>query len=266
MLKVFLKEASAGVTPNTWWDYSFAGHNKEATLELKEMFDGESPFDTPKPVKLIRRILETFSDNDSIVLDSFAGAGTTGHAVMEMNAADSGRRECLLIQLGSDQSGGPNIARAITQERVQRAARGFKRPNGEAVEAYLQAWNYFLLGDRFIDPHHPPATIPFTRLAPIVFWQATGESMPPQKQERAYLGTSSSGTAVFLLYNGDMEDKDPKGDNALNRETWRRIRRHVEQAKRSVVYCTGVAGVASLIREFEVKIEQMPRCLERIGE
>ena len=58
MLKAFLAEATEGLTPNTWWDYEFAGHNKEATLELKAIFEGQSPFDTPKPVKLVRRMLE----------------------------------------------------------------------------------------------------------------------------------------------------------------------------------------------------------------
>ena len=67
MLKRFLSEAQKGLTPNTWWDHSFAGHNKEATLELKALHDGRAPFDTPKPSRLIRRILQIASDPDSIV-------------------------------------------------------------------------------------------------------------------------------------------------------------------------------------------------------
>ncbi|MBW7904804.1 MAG: site-specific DNA-methyltransferase [Phycisphaerae bacterium] len=99
MLKAFLSEASEGVTPNTWWSHEFAGHNKEATLEVKALFDGASPFDTAKPVKLIKRMLETFTEPDSIVLDFFAGSGTTGHAVLEMNQQDGGSRRFILTQL-----------------------------------------------------------------------------------------------------------------------------------------------------------------------
>jgi adenine-specific DNA-methyltransferase len=99
MLKAFLSEASEGVTPNTWWSHEFAGHNKEATLEVKELFDGASPFDTAKPVKLIRRMLETFTDGESIVLDFFAGSGTTAHAVLELNHQENANRNFILIQL-----------------------------------------------------------------------------------------------------------------------------------------------------------------------
>ena len=71
MLKRFRSETQEGLTPNTWWEYRFAGHNKEATLEMKDLHEGASPFDTPKPVRLLRRVLQIATDKDSIVLDSF---------------------------------------------------------------------------------------------------------------------------------------------------------------------------------------------------
>ena len=60
MLKSYLNEKDATTTPHTWWDYGAAGHNKEATLEMKTLFDGASPFDTPQPVRLLMRLLRTF--------------------------------------------------------------------------------------------------------------------------------------------------------------------------------------------------------------
>jgi adenine-specific DNA-methyltransferase len=99
MLKAFLSEAQEGITPNTWWDYEFAGHNKEATLEMKELFDGGSPFDTAKPVKLLGRMIELFSEADSLVLDFFAGSCTTAHAVLEHNRSDGGCRRFIMIQI-----------------------------------------------------------------------------------------------------------------------------------------------------------------------
>ena len=122
MLKSFLAEASEGVTPNTWWSHDFAGHNKEATLEVKELFNGASPFDTAKPVKLVCRMLETFSESDSIVMDFFAGSGTTAQAVLEQNRQDGGHRRFVLVQLPEPtQREDRQTISDITKERVRRA-------------------------------------------------------------------------------------------------------------------------------------------------
>jgi adenine-specific DNA-methyltransferase len=132
MLKAFLSEAQKGVTPNTWWEYEFAGHNKEATLEMKELFDGGSPFDTAKPVRLVRRMVELFTDPDSLVLDFFAGSATTAHAVIEHNRSDGGSRQFIMVQLAesvdTSSETGENAKRLgletiadIGKERVRRA-------------------------------------------------------------------------------------------------------------------------------------------------
>jgi adenine-specific DNA-methyltransferase len=99
MLKAFLSEVQGGVTPNTWWSHEFAGHNKEATLETKDLFDGASPFDTAKPVKLLRRILELCTSGRDLVLDFFSGSGTTAQAVLEQNCADGSNRSFIMVQL-----------------------------------------------------------------------------------------------------------------------------------------------------------------------
>jgi adenine-specific DNA-methyltransferase len=121
MLKAFLAEVQEGLTPNTWWTHEYAGHNKEATLEVKALFDGASPFDTAKPVRLLQRLLEVFSVPDALVLDFFAGSATTGQAVVEQNREDGGNRRFILVQLpeptGRDDY--PTIA-DISRERVRR--------------------------------------------------------------------------------------------------------------------------------------------------
>ncbi|MEK7239552.1 MAG: site-specific DNA-methyltransferase [Gemmatimonadota bacterium] len=121
MLKAFLSESQDGIRPNTWWEHGFAGHNKEATLEVKELFGGASPFDTPKPVKLVTRMLELIADDSGLVLDFFGGSGTTAHACLANNAADGGRRRFILVQLPepTDRTDYPTIA-DITKERVRR--------------------------------------------------------------------------------------------------------------------------------------------------
>ena len=134
MLKAFLSEVEGGITPNTWWSHEFAGHNKEATLENKVLFDGFSPFDTPKPVRLLTRILELVSKPGDTVLDFFGGSGTTAQAVMELNAADNGNRQFILVQLPeltvadspTHKAGFKKIS-AITIERAKRVIARFQK-------------------------------------------------------------------------------------------------------------------------------------------
>jgi len=129
--KKFLTEVRDGVVPVTWWDYEFAGSNRNAKVEIRQTFDGEVPFDTPKPSSLIARMLglTTGNDVDDIVLDFFAGSGTTAHAVLELNKQDGGNRRFILVQLPepTDRKDFPTIA-DITKERVRRV---IKKLNAE---------------------------------------------------------------------------------------------------------------------------------------
>ena len=99
MQKKFLSEVKSGITPETWWDRDKVGDNKIARYELKELFP-ENIFDTPKPTKLIKYItkISNLEIND-LVLDFFAGSGTTAQAVMELNAEDGGQRRFILVQI-----------------------------------------------------------------------------------------------------------------------------------------------------------------------
>lgn len=98
-LKRFLSEVQDGMVPTTFWRHQDAGHNQEGRQEVKKLFDDHGVFDGPKPVKLLNRILEVANVGfDDIVLDFFAGSGTTGHAVMELNK-DGGNRKFILCQI-----------------------------------------------------------------------------------------------------------------------------------------------------------------------
>lgn len=96
--KKYLASAALALTPSTIWFAEEVGDNASARKELIKLMDGDARFDTPKPVGLIRRVLEIATDADSVVLDFFAGSGTTAQAVAELNAADGGTRECILVQ------------------------------------------------------------------------------------------------------------------------------------------------------------------------
>lgn len=110
----------------TFWDYTEVGHTDAATKELKAIFGGRSPFETPKPSSLIERIVQIATDEDSIVLDAFAGSGSTAHAVLTQNNKDKGIRKFVLIEL-------MDYAETITAERVRRVMSGYPY-NGKVKE------------------------------------------------------------------------------------------------------------------------------------
>lgn len=99
-IKRFLSELrKSGITPMTFWRYEEVGHSQDATQKLAKLFGGKKYFDYPKPVDLIKRTLQLYSDKECIVLDFFSGSATTAHAVMQLNAEDQGQRRYILVQL-----------------------------------------------------------------------------------------------------------------------------------------------------------------------
>nr|WP_167383284.1 site-specific DNA-methyltransferase [Xenorhabdus ishibashii] len=131
-LKKFITEVKDGVTPLTLWTYEEVGHNQTAKQELKKLFpDSKEVFDTPKPVSLINRIIDIGSDKDSIILDFFAGSGTTAHAVMEKNSKDNGKRRFITVQLPEPTGKSEfKFISDFTYERISRASKalGYKIP------------------------------------------------------------------------------------------------------------------------------------------
>lgn len=113
-LKVFLTD---GVVPVDLWKHDFAGTTDQAFGELASIM-GRGAFETIKPTKLVRRVLELATKKDSIVLDSFAGSGTTAHAVLAANARDGGNRRFILVE-------GEEYADTLTAERVRRVINGY---------------------------------------------------------------------------------------------------------------------------------------------
>lgn len=98
-IKRFLSEVKQTMVPMTVWKYEDVGHSQSASQYLKRLFDDKAYFSYPKPVPLIQRIIELYSDPDSIVLDFFSGAATTAESVMRMNVEDGGNRRFIMVQL-----------------------------------------------------------------------------------------------------------------------------------------------------------------------
>ena len=129
MQKKFLSDVKDGITPDTWWDRNKAGDNKIARYEIKSIFP-DNIYDTPKPTKLIALAMNVAGINsEDIILDFFAGSGTTAHAVLDLNKQDGGNRKFILVQLPepTDRTDYPTIAE-ITKERVRRV---IKKQNDE---------------------------------------------------------------------------------------------------------------------------------------
>jgi adenine-specific DNA-methyltransferase len=145
-LKNFLEEMQDGLVPIDLWDYKSTGTTDEGGAEVKSLF-GEAVFDNPKPTKLIQRMLGLApnSQGHEIVLDFFAGSGTTGHSVMAQNAADEGNRRYVLVQLpepldpeNKEQKlaaefckklGSALTIAELTKERLRRAAEKLRNEN-----------------------------------------------------------------------------------------------------------------------------------------
>ncbi len=98
-IKRFLSEVKQGTACQTIWKYSDVGHNQEGKKEVNSLFPESSVFDTPKPVRLLNRILHVSTEPDSIILDFFSGSCTTAHAVLELNKQDGGNRKFIMVQL-----------------------------------------------------------------------------------------------------------------------------------------------------------------------
>lgn len=136
-IKRFLTEVKQSITPMTIWKYSEVGHSQDAKQNLKKLFDGKSFFDYPKSVELIKRCIQLYSNESSIIIDFFSGSATTAHAVMQLNAEDGGKRKFIMVQLlektdeksEAFKAGYKNICE-IGKERIRRAGEKIKEEAG----------------------------------------------------------------------------------------------------------------------------------------
>lgn len=113
--------AVEGKLPTNLWPYAEVGHSDEAKKGLKKLFDGVAPFDTPKPVRLMDRILQIAGDENCTVLDFFSGSASMAHAVIAKNAEDGGSRRFILVQIPEKATGEYSNLCEIGEERIRRA-------------------------------------------------------------------------------------------------------------------------------------------------
>ncbi|MDS4028196.1 MAG: site-specific DNA-methyltransferase [Candidatus Contendobacter sp.] len=209
--KHFLRNAD-GIVPQTLWTHEFAGHTDGARKDLREVLHdvpSVSDFATPKPTRLIQRILQIATDPDSLILDSFAGSGTTGHAVLKQNAEDGGTRRFILVEMDE------RIARTVTAERIKRVVDGYTNAKGQAIESLGGGFQFCRLSAEplFAADGQVRADVTFAQLAEFVWFVETGTGFV-NKTGSPLLGVHE-GRAVYLLYNGILKDQSVAGGNVL---------------------------------------------------
>jgi site-specific DNA-methyltransferase (adenine-specific)/adenine-specific DNA-methyltransferase len=254
-LKRFLTEVKQGVVPQTLWHYDEVGHTQESKKELVSILDfadTQSVFITPKPVRLIDRVLQIATNPGDLILDSFAGSGTTGHAVLKRNQAAPGQepRRFILVEME------PNIAREITSERVRRVAGGYTNAKGERVEGLGGGFRYCELGEPLFDENGKiRETVSFADLARHVYFTETGEPLPRERVSKSPFIGACRGVGIYLLYNGILGDRSANGGNVLTRAVLAKLPSFDGQ---KVIYCAGCLLGRDRLNAERIIVRQTP--------
>ena len=243
-LKRFLTEVSESIPATTLWTHDQVGHSDEAKKHLKEIFsEREEVFATPKPVRLLRRILDIGMNEDDIILDSFAGSGTTAHAVFELNKEDGGNRKFILVQQPFDTKENEkekfNISEKITRERVLRVAKGYsyKTQSGktEKVEGLGGEFAYVRVGEKLMGEYRQFGDkLPsFEEVARYIYFTETSQNFDAKKMDEATgkIGESKN-TSYYLLYTPARTEA-----RALDMEFLKNLQ---DKNPRKVIYCEKV--------------------------
>jgi site-specific DNA-methyltransferase (adenine-specific)/adenine-specific DNA-methyltransferase len=205
--KIFLSEVKQGLVPETIWFFKEVGHSQEGKKEIIKLLpNAVDVFTTPKPVRLIEQVLEIATGPNDLVLDSFAGSGTTGHAVLQLNKTDNGNRRFILVEIDS------NITHSITSERLSRVIKGYdwkdQNDNLRHEEGLGGGFRFCELGPTLFDASGQiRSEVRFPDLATHIFFTETGQPLPAPADGNTPLLGSANGSAVYLLYNGVMRDQ-----------------------------------------------------------
>ncbi|MBI2019190.1 site-specific DNA-methyltransferase [Candidatus Daviesbacteria bacterium] len=220
------------------------------TNQIKTIF-GEKVFDNPKPLELIKDILSISTDSDSIVLDSFAGSGTTAHATLVLNKEDGGNRKFILVELED------TVADKITAERVKKVIKGVPRARNENLKNGLGGtFSYFELGKPIeLESILSGSNLPtYKELARYVFYTATGEEFDESKvdEEKNFIGESKD-YEVYLFYKPDL---DYLKNTALTLDRARSLGKH--NGKKRLIFAPAKYLDQDHLDELRIDFAQLP--------
>ena len=182
-----------GKLPTNFWPFTDAGHTDEAKKEVMAIFDGRAKFDTPKPCRLLEFILRIAGNENTLVLDSFAGSGTTAHAVLNMNKSDGGNRKFILIEM-------MDYADSITAERVKRVIDGYGSGKN-AVGGTGGSFTFYDLGETLLLPNgNLNENISADKIREYVYYMETKDALSEGSNGNPYFMGASRGAAYYFYY------------------------------------------------------------------
>lgn len=224
------------------------------TNEIKSVFpESKRPFDFPKPTGLIEEIVSFVTSGDDIILDTFAGSGTTGQAILQLNKADIGKRRFILVEMDED------IARDVTAERLRRVCGGYKGAKGVSVIGVGGGFQFCKLSKEplFTSEGQIRADVKYADLAEFVWFAETGAGYAG-KADSPLLGVFE-GQAIYLLFNGILKDRSVDGGNVLTGPVFSSLPPH--DGLKVIFAAACRLGAARLARE-GIVFKQTPYALE----
>ncbi len=210
-------DMSKGRPPETIFPHEEVGSNRTSRIEIKNVFREGDVFSTPKPIGLLKKLINLVADNDSFILDSFAGSGTTAHAVLELNKEDGGNRKFILVQQPFDTKENEtekfNICEQITAERVRRVAKGYSYKNGggkiNKVEGLGGEFAYVRVGDKLMGEYRQFGDkLPsYEEVARYIYFTETSQNFDVKKMNEATgkIGEHKN-TSYYLLYTPEKTE------------------------------------------------------------
>ncbi len=260
-LKRYLSEVQQGVVPVTIWSYDEVGHTDAARKLIKEIFhERDNPFDNPKPVGLVDRILRLATDPDSIILDSFAGSGTTAHAILALNKEDGGNRKFIMVEC-------EKYADNITAERMRRVINGFPEARDKDLQEGLGgSFTYCTLGepldiDRMLSGEALPS---YSDLASYLLNNAAADlsvsqELAPINDDGLFHSTQEQD--YYLLYEPNLAWLQ-SNEGILKEELARRIHK---KGRKAVVFGVDKFMGQQFLTEMSITFCQIPYELHRNG-
>jgi adenine-specific DNA-methyltransferase len=244
--KRFLSETKTRMPASSFWSEF---RSQSGARDVDDIL-GERVFAFPKPIQLVQRIIDYCATPNSIILDSFAGSGTTAHAVLKQNSLDRGNRKFILVEMDE------KIARGVTAERVRRVAEGYTNANGERVEGLGGGFRFCELGETLFDESGKiRESVSFSELARHVYFTETGEPLPREFMPNTPFLGASRGVGVYLLHNGILNDRSANGGNILTRAVLAELPPFVGQ---KVIYCAGSLLGRDRVQAEGIIVRQIP--------
>ncbi len=241
----YLDERGAA-KPTTLWDFKDVNSERGTEVFIKYLGFKKEDFPNPKPVGTIQRILQIATTADDIILDSFAGSGTTAHAVLNMNKADGGHRKFILVEM-------MDYADSITAERVKRVIRGYGEGKN-AVEGTGGNFSFYDLGEPLLHGDVLNENVGVEKIREYVYFTDTKASLPESHPDEPYFMGVHIGSAYYFYY-------EKQAVTTLNREFLHTVK---TEADAYVIYADLCTLSEAELEKYHITFKKIPRDITKL--